>query len=66
MTIRVNGQDTSCEDSLTLLEFLEGRGLNVKAVVVELNRNIVKAEEFGNIRLQAGDELEILQFVGGG
>lgn len=66
MTIRVNGQDTTCAEGMTLLEYLADKELDVKAVVVELNRNIVRAEEFGMIRLAAGDELEILQFVGGG
>lgn len=65
MQIRLNGQETECTHE-TLLAFLEGRGLDVQSVVVELNRKIVTTEELGNVRLSAGDELEILQFVGGG
>lgn len=66
MTIRVNGLTEECTQGVTLLEFLEGRGLNVHSVVVEHNRTIVVADDFGSIRLSAGDELEILHFVGGG
>jgi thiamine biosynthesis protein ThiS len=66
MTIRVNGETTECADGQTLLEFLEGRGLNVRSVVVEHNCSIVVADDLGSVRLVAGDELEILHFVGGG
>lgn len=66
MIIRVNGKETECAEGTTLLEFLEGRGLNVRSVVVEHNRTIVMTEKLEGVRLVAGDELEILHFVGGG
>lgn len=66
MIVRINGNEEECPEGITLLAYLEGRGLDVASVVVEHNRTIVKAEELPDIRLNAGDELEILQFVGGG
>lgn len=66
MTIRINGQETECTPGVSLLEFLEGRGLDVRSVVVEHNRTIIVTEKLEEIRLAAGDELEILHFVGGG
>ena len=66
MQLTINGQMQLCNDDTTLLDYLQGSGVDVKAVVVELNRTIVKAEEFGTTVLTDGDELEILQFVGGG
>ena len=35
-------------------------------VVVELNRDIVSREAHGSTKLNEGDALEIVQFVGGG
>lgn len=66
MQIRVNGEEVACTPGMTLLAFLEQQGLNPRAVVVERNRDIVKAEALGDIRLDQGDTLEILHFVGGG
>ena len=66
MTIVVNGKKVACEHGLSLLQYLEQQGVNPLTVVVERNRIIVKAEAFGETGLEQGDELEILQFVGGG
>ncbi|MFI3272444.1 MAG: sulfur carrier protein ThiS [Pseudomonadota bacterium] len=64
--VLVNGLEENCNDGATILSLLEERGINPNTVVVERNRTIVKAEAFGAISLEQGDELEILQFVGGG
>jgi len=66
MQLTVNGQMQLCNDDTTLLEYLQGNGVDVKAVVVELNRTVVKADDFGTTVLTDGNVLEILQFVGGG
>ena len=41
-------------------------GLGAKRIAVEVNRDIVPREEYADCRLQAGDEIEIVHFVGGG
>jgi len=64
--IRVNGEECECAEGVSLLSFLEGRELDVRSVVVEHNRTIVMTDNLGSVRLVAGDELEILHFVGGG
>lgn len=66
MTIRVNGQQMECETGTTLLQLLERMALRPEAVVVERNRAIVRSGEYGATRLDQGDELELLHFVGGG
>jgi thiamine biosynthesis protein ThiS len=35
-------------------------------VVVELNAEVVSRDVYGTTQLQKGDEVEIVQFVGGG
>ena len=42
------------------------KGLAPGALVVELNQQIIKQEQWPEIQLKAGDRLELLSFVGGG
>ncbi|MBQ8173354.1 MAG: sulfur carrier protein ThiS [Mailhella sp.] len=66
MHITVNGEQTSIVEGTTLLSLIESRGLDPQAVVAELNLDIVPAGTFADVRLNPGDSLELLQFVGGG
>ena len=51
----------------TRLTDLLGRlKLKPELVVVELNLDILKREELANAVLKEGDQVEVVQFVGGG
>jgi len=65
MEIFVNGIKESTEPC-TLAQLINGKGLNAGALVVELNQQIIKQENWPTIELQDGDRLELLSFVGGG
>ena len=65
MRLIINGDFTeSCADNvkelLEELEFLPGR------VAVEVNLTVVKRADYASCRLQEGDRVEIVNFVGGG
>lgn len=64
--LTVNGKTIALETPTSLADFLAARGLHEKMVVVEHNREIVRRERFGDILLQAGDEVEIVQMMAGG
>ncbi|TVQ98443.1 MAG: sulfur carrier protein ThiS [Desulfovibrionales bacterium] len=66
MQVIVNGMSESQHEDITLHDLISTRGLDPSRVVAELNREIVPGEEFPKTRLQEGDRLELLQFVGGG
>ena len=66
MHITINGEQTSIVEGSTLLSLIESRGLDPQAVVAELNLDIVPAGTFADVRLNPGDSLELLHFVGGG
>ncbi|QGY40695.1 sulfur carrier protein ThiS [Pseudodesulfovibrio cashew] len=66
MQIVLNGSETELADGITVLGLLESRDISAEAVVVELNREIVPADAFGETTLNDGDHLEVLRFVGGG
>ena len=65
MKIFVNGSEEIAE-SKTIMDFILGKGLDPKTVIVEYNLKIVKRDTWDSRELQEGDNLEILNFVGGG
>ena len=67
MKIHVNGEERIFESAqLTAYELLERLGLQDRRVAVEVNQRIVPRAQHAEHRLQDGDKVEIVHFVGGG
>jgi len=66
ITITVNGEARQADAAATVMSFLETLGLNPAKVAVERNREIVPRSRYGATPLADGDQIEIVQFVGGG
>jgi len=66
MKIKVNGEEIEVEKDLTLLTLLEILRINPLSVIVEYNYQVPLRETWGGIRLQEGDNIEIVRFMGGG
>jgi thiamine biosynthesis protein ThiS len=66
LTVVVNGESRCLAGAATLQGLLDELGLDPRAVVVELNRRIVRRPELGETRLSNGDAVELVHFVGGG
>jgi sulfur carrier protein len=66
MKVQINGEEREVAEGLTLAGLVEHLGMKADRVAVELNREIVRRERWSQTRLQAGDRLEMVQFVGGG
>jgi thiazole synthase len=64
--IRLNGESQSLPDSLNVEQLLELFALPSDLVAVERNRKIVPKTSWGSERIQGGDEIEVVHFVGGG
>src|SRR4051812_6229374 len=64
--IRLNGEAQAVPASLTVLQLLEHFGLPAERVAVERNRSIISKSNWGNVSIAAGDEIEVVHFVGGG
>jgi len=62
----VNGESVSMPTGATLAELLRRLSLEGKPVAVEHNRRVVPRAEHASVRLNHGDTLEIVTFVGGG
>jgi sulfur carrier protein len=65
MLIKLNGQDRDLAEGDTILTLLESLKLSPDKVAVEINRRLIKTEKYSN-PLKAGDEVEVVTFVGGG
>lgn len=64
--IQVNGTMREVEGGASVADLLRSLGLDGRTVVVERNRQILRRSEIGDVTLEAGDRLEVVQFVGGG
>jgi thiamine biosynthesis protein ThiS len=64
--IVVNGEPRTVAGGATLLELLQTWALDPRAVVVEHNRRIVRRPSLGDVHVEPGDTIELVQFVGGG
>jgi len=64
--IVVNGSPRVVTAGATLLDLLGTWSLDPRGVVVEHNRRIVRRPALGDVRVNPGDAIELVQFVGGG
>ena len=66
LTIVVNGAERPVFAGRTLAGLLQDLGLDPARVAIELDRRIVKRQDWETLQLTAGARIEIVQFVGGG
>lgn len=66
MIIELNGEPLELDSGVTLARLLALRQIDPRFVAVERNLAIVPKSQYDETALQAGDRLEIVQFVGGG
>ncbi len=66
MRIQVNGRDHDVDEALTVLSLIARLGWDASKIAVERNLEIVPRSVHASTRLQHGDRLEIVNFVGGG
>lgn len=64
--LRINGEHRRVPAGLTIAELALELGLDPVKVAVERNLEVVPRSTLGQVRLEDGDELEIVHFVGGG
>ena len=66
LILTVNGEARAFGAPLTVAGLLAAIGLDTRKVAVERNEEIVARSDYGGTRLAAGDQLEIVHFIGGG
>jgi sulfur carrier protein len=66
MRVRLNGEARELGDGITIAELVGELGLATRRIAVEVNRDIVPRDAYPARSLSDGDEVEIVQFIGGG
>jgi sulfur carrier protein len=66
MQIEVNGERREVKAGTTVAALLAELGVQVGPVAVERNKLIVPRAQHAETTLREGDQLEVVQFVGGG
>jgi thiamine biosynthesis protein ThiS len=66
LTIRLNGQTRELDAPVTIAALLAELDIDPRRVAVEHNRQVVKRAQYAAETVAEGDEVEIVNFVGGG
>jgi thiamine biosynthesis protein ThiS len=66
LTIRLNGEPHELAGPLTISALLAELGIDPRRVAVEHNQIVVKRGAYASTRVEERDEVEIVNFVGGG
>ena len=65
ITVRLNG-DAREVTTGSVVDLLESLEIDPRAVVVELNRTVIRRPDLESTHIKEGDEIELVHFVGGG
>ncbi|MHB1127675.1 MAG: sulfur carrier protein ThiS [Bacillota bacterium] len=66
MLVTVNGAEEVLEEGISLLDYVQLKGLIPETLVFLLNDQVLERQAVGTIMLKDKDRLEILRYVGGG
>jgi sulfur carrier protein len=66
ITVTINDEKRALPPASSVADLLAGLGLDRRKVAVERNAEIVPRGEYATTRLESGDRLEIVHFIGGG
>jgi thiamine biosynthesis protein ThiS len=64
--VKINGEQREIGVGATVASLVAELGLATRRVAVELNRDVVTRDRWPAVELKEHDQLEIVQFVGGG
>lgn len=64
--ITVNGEPKTIPGGLNVAQLLEHLAINPGRVAVELNRDIVRKQDWSSAQVTQGAQVEVVWFVGGG
>ncbi len=66
MQVTLNGEPKTLAEGTTVTQLLQELQIVPERVVVEVNLTILKRAQHAQTLLKEGDQVEIVQFVGGG
>jgi thiamine biosynthesis protein ThiS len=66
MQVVVNGTRKEVPPGMNLSQLLDQLKVQPERVAVEVNLKIIHRQQYGQVLLNEGDQIEIIGFVGGG
>ncbi len=66
ITITVNGKEMEIEENATLADLLTHLNMKPMGIAAEVNGALVSSTDFGETKLNNGDETLLVKMVGGG
>ena len=66
MNITCNGEQKAVDNDISLNDLVLSLKLNPQSLVAEVNGKIIEQPQFSDKKLQDGDRIELIRFVGGG
>lgn len=66
MDILANGERRAVEEGATVEELIRSLGFDPRWIIVERNGEAVERRRYAEVRLRAGDRLELVRAVAGG
>ncbi|MBF0099493.1 MAG: sulfur carrier protein ThiS [Desulfobacterales bacterium] len=66
ITFTLNGTLQTRLETISIAALLEELAIDPKTIVVEYNRQILEKDDLKNVFILNHDEIELIQFVGGG
>ena len=64
--VRINGEHRRVAEGISISELVSELGFDPVRVAVERNLEVVPRSTLGNVKVEDGDDFEIVRFVGGG
>ena len=66
MNVKLNGQQHLVDDGATLSDLVSRLKLDRDWLAIELNKAVIPRGRWDEVGLKEGDQVEVVQFVGGG
>ena len=66
MTIQLNGERAEFAAPLSIAALLEHLKIDPRRVAVEHNLTVIRRHDYANVTIAENDQVEIVNFVGGG
>jgi sulfur carrier protein len=66
MNVVINGETKELQDGLSLNQLIERLSLPARRMAVEVNKHVIRKQDWDKVTISEKDSIEIVHFVGGG
>ena len=66
ITVTINGRPRELDSQMDLVDFLEANEVKQRMIAIGYNGEVVHRERWHEVVLREGDNVDIVQMVGGG